>query len=119
MRLDLLAAAAGQTRPHRLLKKKFAPRLPLRGAERSQGADIELAKRLHVNRAGLVLAGHVLVQAGKGLARKQTVPHQKLAPQLVAVAIEQGVVEVEQDQGLIGAHGQRLRLCADARPWDG
>ena len=119
VRLDLLASAAGQARPHRLLKKPFAPRLPLRSAERAQGADIELAKRLHIDRAGLVLAGHVLVAAGKRLARQQALLHQKLAPQLVAVPIEQGVIEVEQDQGLIGAHGRRLRLCADARPWDG
>ena len=112
------ARADVQLRQHAGLHEALAQRLPLRRAAAGQGADVEVAEVLHRHRAGAVVALHLRVARREARAVEHAFVDQEAAPELVAVAVQQRVVEVEDRQrGRHHAGAFRCQALGRVKVW--
>src|SRR5438270_11564415 len=96
MLADELARGDGNHRHDLLLQGFAAPGLELRHRMRRQGRDVELGEFQDADLAAPVTVDDPAVLALEGLPIEDVAFDQKLDPSLVAVAVEQRMVEIEK-----------------------
>ena len=103
---------------HDLGHQEFFPqRFTLQRRAAGQRADVEVRELLRAHGRIAVAARHLLVARLERIPRQHPLGHQELAPQLVAVARQQRVVEVEQRQTLTGQGCRRCHALGRVKVW--
>ena len=96
--LNQRVRGGAQARRDLFVQEPDQPRRPAVHAATGQRTDVELAVGHRTDGAGTVVVLHRRIQRRETLPRQHAFAHQEVAPQRVAVTLQQRVVEIEDGQ---------------------